>query len=177
VHGEQRGRQRLYSMASLQVAEVLEALELLAPPSPVRSLRGSNRMRNLRWARMCYDHLAGITGVAVTEALAAREAIGERDGAWVLGASGAEVFGEIGIDVERVPYRTRPLLRPCMDWTERRNHLAGGLGAALTAEFTRRDWARRQEGSRVVTATAAGCAGLDTWLGIDFGRLRADAAA
>jgi DNA-binding transcriptional ArsR family regulator len=177
VHGEQRGRQRLYSMASVQVAEALETLELLAPPSPVRSLRGSTRMRNLRWARMCYDHLAGVTGVSVTEALTKRRAIAERDGAWVLGAHGAPVFGEVGIDVERVPHRTRPLLRPCMDWTERRNHLAGGVGAALTAEFTRRDWMRRQEGSRIVTVTIAGCAGLSAWLGIDFARLRADAAA
>jgi hypothetical protein len=66
--------------------------------------------------------------------------------------------------------------RPAVDWTERPNHLAGGLGAALTAEFTRRGWVRRQEGSRIVTVTPAGYAGLDAWLGIDFGRLKADAA-
>ncbi len=134
-------------------------------------------MRNLRWARMCYDHLAGVTGVAVTEGLAARDAIGERDGAWVLGPGGARVFAEVGIDVAGVPCRTRPLLRPCMDWTERRHHLAGGLGAALSAEFARRGWVRRQEGSRIVTVTPGGYAGLDAWLGIDLGRLRGDPAA
>jgi DNA-binding transcriptional ArsR family regulator len=177
VHAERRGRQQLYSLASGQVAEALETLLLLAPARPVRSLRGSTRMRNLRWARMCYDHLAGVTGVAVTEGLLARDAIGEQDGAWVLGAAGARVFAEVGIDAARVPGRTRPLLRPCMDWTERRHHLAGGLGAALTAELARRGWMRRQEGSRIVTLTPDGHAGLDAWLGIDLGRLRADVAA
>jgi DNA-binding transcriptional ArsR family regulator len=177
VHAERRGRQQLYSLASEQVAEALETLQLLAPARPVRSLRGSTRMRNLRWARMCYDHLAGVTGVAVTEALEGRDAIGERDGAWVLGPAGARVFAEVGIDVARVPGRTRPLLRPCMDWTERRHHLAGGIGAALSAELAERGWVRRQEGSRIVTVTADGHAGLDAWLGLDLGRLRADGAA
>src|ERR1700761_8551384 len=173
VRAERRGRQQLYSLASGQVAEALETLQLLAPARPVQSLRGSTRMRNLRWARMCYDHLAGVTGVAVTEGLAARDAIGEQDGAWVLGSSGARVFGEVGIDVESVPRRTRPLLRPCMDWTERRHHLAGGLGAAVTTELTRRGWVRRQDGSRIVTVTQAGYTGLEEWLGVDLGRVRA----
>ena len=107
VRAERRGRQQLYSLASGQVAEALETLQLLAPAQPVRSLRGSTRMRNLRWARMCYDHLAGVTGVAVTEGLTARDAIGERDGAWVLGPAGARVFAEVGIDVGRraVPHQ------------------------------------------------------------------------
>jgi DNA-binding transcriptional ArsR family regulator len=177
VRAERRGRQQLYSIAGEQVAGALETLHLLVPTTPVRSLRGSTRMRNLRWARTCYDHLAGVTGVAVTEALAARGAIAERDGAWVLGSRGAPVFAEVGIDVAGVPGRTRPLLRPCMDWTERRHHLAGGLGAAITTELTRRGWVRRQEGSRIVTVTPGGYQGLDDWLGIDFSRLRADAAA
>jgi DNA-binding transcriptional ArsR family regulator len=177
VRAEPRGRQQLYSLASGQVAEALETLQLLAPAQPVRSLRGSTRMRNLRWARMCYDHLAGVTGVAVTEGLTARDAIGERDGAWVLGPAGARVFAEVGIDVGRVPCRTRPLLRPCMDWTERRHHLAGGIGAALSAELAQRGWVRRQEGSRIVTVTLDGHAGLGAWLGIDLGRLRAGVAA
>jgi DNA-binding transcriptional ArsR family regulator len=177
VRAERHGRQQLYTLATGQVAEALELMQLLAPARPVSSLNGSARMRNLRWARMCYDHLAGVTGVAVTEALEARGAIGERDGTWVLGQHGAPVFAEIGIDVMRVPCRTRPLLRPCMDWTERRHHLAGGLGAALSAEAARRGWVRRQEDSRIVTVTRAGHAGFDAWLGIDLGRLKADAAA
>ncbi len=179
VRAERSGRQQLYTIAAQPVADALETLLVFAPPRPVRSLRGSTRMRNLRWARMCYDHLAGVVGVAVTEALASRDVIAERDGAWLLGAAGAAVFGDLGVDVAAVgrPRRTRPLLRPCMDWTERRHHLAGGLGAALADEFLRRDWVRRQEGSRIVTVTPSGHAGLAEWLGIDLGRLRDAAAA
>jgi hypothetical protein len=83
----------------------------------------------------------------------------------------------VGIDVGEVPSRTRPLLRPCMDWTERRHHLAGGLGAAVAAELIGLGWVRRTGGSRIVTVTPAGHAGLARWLGLDLSRLRADAAA
>src|ERR1700749_3617225 len=96
VRAERHGRQQLYSVAGEQVAGALETLLIIAPVAPVTSLRGSARMRSLRFARMCYDHLAGVTGVAVTEALTARDAIGERDGAWVLGPAGARVFAEVG---------------------------------------------------------------------------------
>jgi hypothetical protein len=177
VRAERNGRQQLYSIAAQPVADALEILQLLAPATPVRSLRGAAQRRNLRWARMCYDHLAGVAGVAVTEALAAQDAIAELDGAWVLGARGARVFAGVGIDVAAVPRRTRPLLRPCMDWTERRHHLAGSLGAALTAELMRRDWLRRHEASRVVSVTPDGYSGLNAWLGIDFGQLRESSAA
>jgi biotin operon repressor len=177
VRAERNGRQQLYAIASEDVAQALEILQVLAPAGPVRSLSGSVRMRNLRWARTCYDHLAGVTGVAATEALLALDAIASRDGAWVLGSAGPRVFAEVGVDVDVVPVRTRPLLRPCMDWTERRHHLAGGIGAALAAELIRRRWVRRHDGSRIVTVTPDGCAGLDKWLGLDLGRLRADAAA
>jgi DNA-binding transcriptional ArsR family regulator len=177
VRAERNGRQQLYSIAAQPVADALEILLLLAPVTPVRSLSGATHRRNLRWARMCYDHLAGVAGVAVTEALVAQDAIAELDGAWVLGARGARAFAGLGIDAGAVPHRTRPLLRPCMDWTERRHHLAGSLGAALAAELIQRNWLRRQEGSRAVTVTQAGFAGLDAWLGIDFGQLRASSAA
>jgi DNA-binding transcriptional ArsR family regulator len=177
LKAERSGRQQLYSIAAGQVAEALETLLLLAPATPVRSLHGSTRMRNLRWARMCYDHLAGVVGVAVTETLADRQAIAQQDGAWVLGPSGQQVFGRLGIDAAAVPHRTRPLLRPCLDWTERRHHLAGGLGAAVSAELYRREWVRRVEGTRIVLVTPAGTTGLSSWLGLDLGQLRADAAA
>ena len=177
VRAERHGRQQLYSIAAQPVADALEILLLLAPATPVTSLRGATHRRNLRWARMCYDHLAGVAGVAVTEALAAQDAITELDGAWVLGARGPRVFAGVGIDVGAVPRRTQPLLRPCLDWTERRHHAAGSLGAALTAELMRRDWLRRHEASRVVTVTPDGYTGLDAWLGIDFGQLRASSAA
>lgn len=77
------------------------------------------------------------------------------------GKEGAAEFGRFGVDVDRLERRTRPLLRPCMDWSERRFHLAGSLGAALTAAFAARQWVASREASRIVTVTEAGRFGID----------------
>jgi DNA-binding transcriptional ArsR family regulator len=175
VRAQASGRQQLYSIASAAVADALEILILLAPATKVRSLGDATRARSLRWARMCYDHLAGAVGVSVTEALVARGLVIQEDGTYRLGAGGAAGFGSFGIDVSRLEHRSRPLLRPCMDWSERRYHLAGSLGAALTRAFAERHWIATREASRIVIVTPAGQAGLRDWLGIDLAELRAAA--
>jgi DNA-binding transcriptional ArsR family regulator len=172
VRAQASGRQQLYSIASALVADALEILILLAPATKVRSLTDATRARSLRWARMCYDHLAGAVGVSVTEALVTRGWLAEEDGAYRVGAEGAAEFGRLGIDVDRLERRTRPLMRPCMDWSERRYHLAGSLGAALTTALVQRRWVATREASRIVTVTRAGQAGLHDWLGIDLAELR-----
>ena len=89
-----------------------------------------------------------------------------------MGTAGAAEFGAFGIDVGGLERRTRPLLRPCLDWSERRYHLAGSLGAALTSVLAERPWITTREASRIVTVTEAGHAGLREWLGIDLAKLR-----
>jgi len=175
VQARPNGRQQLYSIASEPVADALEILILLAPASKVSSLRDATRARSLRWARMCYDHLAGAVGVSVTEALLGRGLLGEQDGGYVLGPRGAAEFGRIGIEVDKLDRRTRPLLRPCRDWSERRFHLAGSLGAALTRTMLERRWIATREASRIVTVTEAGQAGLLEWPGVDLAALRSAA--
>lgn len=175
VRAQPSGRQQLYSIASASVADALEILILIAPAPKVRSLGDATRAKNLRWARMCYDHLAGAVGVSVTEALIGRGLLRERDGDYALGPAGATEFGGFGIDVSRLERRTRPLLRPCLDWSERRYHLAGSLGAALTTALLERRWIATREASRIVTVTKAGQAGLEEWLGVDLAELRAAA--
>lgn len=172
VRAQASGRQQLYSIASAPVADALEILILLAPATKVRSLTDATRARSLRWARMCYDHLAGAVGVSVTEALVTRGLLAEDEAGYRIGTEGAAEFGRFGIDVDRLERRTRPLLRPCMDWSERRYHLAGSLGAALTATLVERRWVATREASRIVTVTRAGQAGLYDWLGIDLADLR-----
>ncbi|MBV9450680.1 MAG: helix-turn-helix transcriptional regulator [Streptosporangiaceae bacterium] len=169
------GRQRLYSIASEPVADALEILTLLAPASPARTLKEASRARNLRWARMCYDHLAGTVGVTLTAALLGRGLMLDSDGGYLLGSAGPAGFGEIGIDVSQLERRTRPLLRACMDWSERQYHLAGSLGAALSGTMLDRKWIARREASRIVTVTPAGAKGLRDWLGVDLDQLRAAA--
>ena len=175
VQARPNGRQQLYSIASEPVADALEILILLAPASKVSSLRDATRAKSLRWARMCYDHLAGAVGVSVTEALLGRGLLGEQDGGYVLGPRGAAEFGRIGIEVDRLDRQTRPLLRACRDWSERRFHLAGSLGAALTRTLLERRWIATREASRIVTVTEAGQAGLLEWPGVDLAALRSAA--
>lgn len=175
VEAEASGRQRLYTIASPEVAEALEALVHISPPAEVRSLREATRSKSLRWARMCYDHLAGIVGVTITDALLDRGFIQELEGGFRLTPGGSAGFGEFGIDTAGLSALRRPLLRPCLDWSERRHHLAGSVGGAIATELTRRRWLRRQEASRVVTIMPAGERGLADWLGIDLAGLRAAA--
>jgi DNA-binding transcriptional ArsR family regulator len=181
VRAQPSGRQQLYSIASEPVADALEVLILLAPATKVRSLGEASRARSLRWARMCYDHLAGAVGVSVTEALIDRglvtavERAGEVGGVYALAPGGAGEFGRFGIEVDRLERRTRPLLRPCLDWSERRYHLAGSLGTALTRSMIERRWITTREASRIVTVTEAGEAGLRDWLGVDLVQLRSAA--
>ena len=175
VRAQRSGRQQLYSIASEPVADALEILILLAPATKARSLGDASRARSLRWARMCYDHLAGAVGVSVTEALIGRGLIGERDGGYVLAPGGAAEFSRLGIHVDRLEQRTRPLLRPCLDWSERRYHLAGSLGAALTRSMLEHRWITTREASRIVTVTETGEASLRDWPGVDLAGLRAAA--
>jgi DNA-binding transcriptional ArsR family regulator len=175
VRARPNGRQQLYSIASEPVADALEILILLAPASKISSLRDATRAKSLRWARMCYDHLAGAVGVAVTEALLGHGLLREQDGGYLLGQQGAAEFGRFGIEMDRLDRRTRPLLRPCEDWSERRFHLAGSLGAALTATMLERRWIVTREASRIVTVTEAGLAGLLEWPGVDLAALRSAA--
>jgi DNA-binding transcriptional ArsR family regulator len=173
LRAQASGRQQLYSIASEPVADALEVLILLAPAAQVRSLTEATRARSLRWARMCYDHLAGTVGVLVTEALIGRGLVSEQDGGYRVASRGAAELSGLGIDVDRLEHRTRPLLRPCLDWTEQRYHLAGSLGAALTSALVGRRWITRREASRIVTVTPAGQDGLLEWLGIDLAGIRA----
>lgn len=161
------GRQRLYRLATA-VADAIEGLLLLAPPGAVRTLRAATQGDNLRRARMCYDHLAGTAGVAVSDALVVRRFLTEHDRGYRVTAEGAMAFGEFGVDVERLAGGDRSLARRCMDWSERRYHLAGSLGAALTSKFLELRWLRPHEASRVVSITREGRRGLTGWLEVTF---------
>nr|WP_284291044.1 helix-turn-helix domain-containing protein [Angustibacter aerolatus] len=159
------GRQRRYALAGRDVAQALEALGRLAPDDAqreVRSLRQSREQRELAGARLCYDHLAGRLGVALTDALVADR--------WLTGGDlrltrlGRSGFGDLGVDVPALEAARRPLTRSCDDWTERRPHLAGALGAALATTALDRGWVRRRATGRGLDVTPAGHRALvRTW--------------
>ena len=156
---EPRGRHRYYRLAGVAVGEALEALARLAAPrsgTPATAPRDAA----LRSCRMCYDHLAGELGVAIADALVSHRAIALEHGAFALGRAGPAVFRRLGVEVEALLGGRRPLTRACLDWTERREHLGGALGAALAAQLLERDWVRRVRESRALLVTSTGRKGL-----------------
>lgn len=140
--GEKQGRHRYFRLSGPDVAQVLEALMGLAQRTGAVRVRVGPTDEALRSARICYDHLAGERGVAMLDSLRRRRLIaGDEDLA--LTPSGRDFFADFGIDLPSLERGRRPLCRACLDWSERRSHLGGALGAAILAQVMDRDWARR----------------------------------
>jgi DNA-binding transcriptional ArsR family regulator len=152
----ERGRHRHYELAGPEVAEAVEALARVAPQRPARSLRESNRNELLREGRTCYDHLAGRLGVELAHALERRSVIARRNGDYVLGDRAPTELAALGIDLEPLSAQRRPLVRGCLDWSERELHLAGALGAALNARLFELGCVVRRDRTRSVAITEGG---------------------
>jgi DNA-binding transcriptional ArsR family regulator len=151
-----RGRHRFYEPSGADVAEAVEALSRVAPQRPVRSLREATRSELLREARSCYDHLAGRFGVALARTLERRGVVVPTDGDYVLGEQAAQELASLGIDLEALSRQRRPLVRGCLDWSERELHVAGALGAALSARLFELGCIVRRDRTRALAVTAAG---------------------
>lgn len=168
---ETQGRHRYYRLAGSHVALALENLASIAPVPPggaVRRMPRSREARDLHFARCCYDHLAGSLGVAVTQALQDRAFIvALADKQFDVTLEGMEWFSAMGLDVAALKPTRRGLARQCLDWTERRHHLAGPLGVAFMTQLCAKGWLRRLKNSRAVQVTPKGWAGLKEQLGVD----------
>ena len=153
---EAQGRHRYFRLADDEVAHALEALLGVAFRSrPTRLVTGP-REPALRKARVCYDHLAGELAVMVWSGLQANGALASGRAGLGLSDGGAARFRALGVDVDAVARQRRVFCRPCLDWGERRDHLAGALGAALLQRLYELRWAARVKGSRVVEFSAVG---------------------
>jgi len=161
---EPRGRHRYYRIAGPGVADALETLGQLLSPKVASPANGVPEP--LAQARMCYDHVAGRLGVGITEALLERRLLQWREQSFALSTAGRRWFERNGVDVGALERGRRPLLRGCLDWTERREHLGGALGAALAMHLLERDWIRRERGSRALLVTREGRTGLSRTLGV-----------
>jgi DNA-binding transcriptional ArsR family regulator len=158
-----QGRHRYYRLAGAEVAATLEQLGGLAPPGPIRQRPLGREARELRFARTCYDHLAGWLGVAVTQGLLARGyLLADAERHFAMTPAGAAWFAALGVAATPAP-----AARACVDWTERTHHLGGPLGVRLAACLSERGWLRRGSRSRSVQVTPAGIAGLRQELGVD----------
>jgi DNA-binding transcriptional ArsR family regulator len=152
----QQGRHRYFRLAGDGVAGMIEQMLGLAERMAAKPLVTGPRDTALRESRVCYDHLAGERAVALLDRLLARHALRYDGPALALGEAGSPVFQALGIDLAQLGGTRRPLCRGCLDWSARREHLAGALGAALLQLAFARRWARRLDGSRVVVFSAAG---------------------
>lgn len=153
VVGRKQGRHSYFTLSGEDVAAVIEGLMGLAARTGHARTRPGPREPALRHARVCYDHLAGDLGVAMLESLTAN---GQLDGDLQPTAYGEAFFAALGVDLAPLRAARRPLCKACLDWSVRRSHLAGSLGAAVLDRVYALGWARRVEGQRVVAFTEAG---------------------
>ncbi len=174
---ESEGRHRYYRLASAHVAEALERLALIHPPQPARRVALSPKLKEMRFARRCYDHLAGQLGVAVTESLHTRDFIKRAPEKGLdVTQSGIDWFGALDLDVAALKPTKHGIARQCLDCTERVHHMAGPLGVAFLSTLSDRGWLRLSKESRAVIVTPKGEAEFKSALGIDTRALRAQAA-
>jgi DNA-binding transcriptional ArsR family regulator len=161
------GRHRYYQLASHEVAQLLEAMNHLAPTKPVSSLKQSEQVKRLRYARTCYDHLAGEVGVALADWLLDTSClIATNHQQFDLTEHGFSKLHAFGLDINTLKQGKRLLARPCLDWSERRPHLAGALGAAFLQRLFELEWIWRYSEGRAVTLTPAGVEGLQREFGL-----------
>ena len=165
-----QGRHRYVQLVDAETAGLLEALASSAPraATPVRTLADASRRRSLAFARTCYDHLAGAVGVAVTDAMVALRYLTD-DGGLTLTPDGRTWLA--ALDISLPQGARRPPTRACLDWTERRIHLGGTVGAALCQHSLAAGWVRRLPRSRAVTVTEAGRQALVDHLSLDIDHL------
>jgi DNA-binding transcriptional ArsR family regulator len=161
---DKQGRHRYFRLARREVARALETLAGLDPRPPARR----PVPHDLRFARTCYDHLAGWLGVAVKEALVTRAFLEGRGAELDATPRGETWLRSFGVDVAAARAARRSFARLCLDWTERRPHLAGALGEALLARLLERRWLERRPAERMLDLTPAGRRGLAKELGLSI---------
>jgi DNA-binding transcriptional ArsR family regulator len=166
---EAQGRHRYYRLANPQVAALLEGMMAFAPASvpPAPQRVGFD----LRFARTCYDHLAGTIATALYDRLQADGTLRVTSSGVTLTPAGTRRLQSLGIDTESLRAGRRPLVRACLDWTERRDHLAGGLGAALLNQFRTQQWLTPRNAPRALRLTTTGRRALASHFDIDVSTL------
>lgn len=156
IRPRKEGRHKYFTLASDDVAHVLEALMGLAAGTGHLRHRPGPRDPEMRHARVCYNHLAGDMGTQLYDSLIARGYLVKQGETLALSSPGTTFITDLGIGLETLPPSRAPMCRDCLDWSERRSHLAGRLGRALLAHIQGVGWAKRVDGSRIVRFTHPG---------------------
>lgn len=165
----QKRRNRYYRIASPLVARMLESIKAVAAlEMPARYQPRSAQDDALRFARTCYDHLAGRLGIAIADALVAKNYVVLSEEGGEVTAAGARFLVKFGAQLDAKSVRRRIFCRSCLDWSERRYHLAGFVGAQICRRLMELGWLTRQRGTRALRVTPAGRRGLHEVFGIRF---------
>jgi DNA-binding transcriptional ArsR family regulator len=162
-----QGRHRYYRITTPRVAEMLEGIMAVAADAPPRHRPPSRLDEALRNARTCYDHLAGRLGVGLTDALCTRGHLALAHEGGEVTRTGVAFLREFGIDLVAARRRRRLFCRPCLDWTERRPHLGGSVGAALAQRCFDLGWVEHMRNGRALIVTLKGRRGLRDVFGLE----------
>jgi DNA-binding transcriptional ArsR family regulator len=172
VGAERHGRHRYFRLTNPDVPRVLETLALLGATGGRQAEKGYTIGSDLRLARSCYDHLAGAAGVALTEALTREGSLVPEGRTFAISPAGRQRLGALGLDTARLSEEARAsrrdLARACLDWSERRYHLAGTLGQALLGRVLELEWFERRRGTRALRLTGTGRRALQREFGVQL---------
>jgi DNA-binding transcriptional ArsR family regulator len=166
LKAESQGRHKYYTFARPEVPYAVEAIAGLLPKQESKQLASTDG-EPIRFCRSCYDHLAGKVGVLVNEGLIKKRYLFENGDDYGVSADGKRWFVGLGINIDELKQQKRRFAKPCLDWSERRPHLAGALGAALLTKLLEEGWLRRINGNRILTLTGKGGQALFETLGIE----------
>jgi DNA-binding transcriptional ArsR family regulator len=161
------GRSTYIRLASSEVAAVVESLAVLSPTDHIRRPPPHGATPAMLQARTCYDHIAGRLGVAFAEHLCKAGHVRRNAEGFTLADDGVRLFEGLGIDVDALKATKRPIIRACLDWTERRHHVAGGIGAAVLTHALDHAWLTRDSASRALIVTPQGRAAFARHFGLD----------
>ena len=153
---ERQGRHRYYKFSRKDIAYGIEAMANLIPyTETTKSIPGENNSP-IKYCRTCYDHLAGKVGVLITDSLIQQKIIVDKTNSFTVSARGQKWFSNLDINIDNLKQERRFLIRPCLDWSERRHHMAGSLAASLLDKMLSADWLRKTKNSRAVIITGKG---------------------
>ncbi len=153
---ESQGRHRYYKFSGKDIAYAIEAMANLIPHPTTGKNQDTENISPIKHCRTCYDHLAGKVGVLITDSLLQQKIILDRNNSFELSIKGQKWFSGLDINIDKLKQQRRFFLRPCLDWSERRHHIAGSLAASLLDKMLSSDWLRKTKNSRAIIITGKG---------------------
>lgn len=153
---EKQGRHKYYRFSTKEIAYAIEGMANLVTPEVISKKKSVEKLSPIKHCRTCYDHLAGKIGVALTTSLLEQNIIVDTNTNFEVSLEGEKWFSDFGIHLEEVKKQRRLFLKPCLDWSERKNHIAGSLATSLLNKMLADDWLRKTANSRAILITGKG---------------------